>query len=89
MLIVLFYEMFMQYPVILLILMQVRICMLMGVIISMMSSCMNVKLNPENSVMKELYTACYKGIRCGLCYKTLWRMQLLMRIYVAGVWMRQ
>ena len=37
------YEMFMQYPVILLILMQVRICMLMGVIISMMS-CMNMKL---------------------------------------------
>lgn len=36
-------KMFMQYPVILLILMQVRICMLMGVIISMMS-CMNMKL---------------------------------------------
>ena len=39
----LLYEMFMQYPVILLILMQVRICTLMGVIISMMS-CMNMKL---------------------------------------------
>ena len=40
-----------------------------GRIISMMS-CMNMKLlNPENSVMKELYTACYKGIRAAYAIK--------------------
>ena len=26
-------------------------------------------LNPENSVMKELYTACYKGIRAAYAIK--------------------
>ena len=45
-------------------------------------------LNPENSVMKELYTACYKGIRAAYAIKHYAAMQLLMRICVAGVWMR-